>query len=245
MTLRITIGASDVAACIGSNPYKTPKEVMDQLLSKYFPSKGVKTDEEKAKELCTSNPLTTDLLDSIKKDSGTIDSTIITNRVNQVLKKLDLSGEDKKVITNFLHSKANTTHGIRREDKTAQHMIDSGIYTNLVKDNRFHKYTILETDIIHFSLVGRVDRLDIDKDGNTTLIEIKNRTKKLFGTMKEYEHIQVQSYLHLLDLENAKLIEQYKEDMNIFPITRDKNLWDTFILPNLIEFCNMVVKESQ
>jgi hypothetical protein len=149
-------------------------------LSKYFPDKGVKTDEEKAKEFCISNPLVTDLLASIKKDAGTVDSTIVTNRVNRVLEQLDLSGEDKKVVTNFLHSKANTTHGIRRENKTVQHMIDSGIYTKLVKDNRFHAYTILETETIHFCLVGRVDRLDIDTDGTTTLIEIKNRKNQMF-----------------------------------------------------------------
>jgi hypothetical protein len=87
--------------------------------------------------------------------------------------------------------------------------------------------------------VGKIDRLQVEEDGTKTLIEIKNRVNRLFYKVKDYENIQVQCYLQLLDLERAKLIEHYKKEdaLNTLLIVRDRDMWEGVIRPKLVEFC--------
>jgi hypothetical protein len=94
---------------------------------------------------------------------------------------------------------------------------------------------------VQYTIVGRIDRIEtlIDETGaeQKILIEIKNRTKKLFKTLFERENIQVQTYLQLTKLTSAKLVEQYNDEINTICIEKDDNYWDNIVLPALIEFC--------
>ena len=60
---------------------------------------------------------------------------------------------------------------------------------------------------------GKIDGVAI-KDDNKILIEIKNRTKTLFGELKDYEKPQIQMYLKLMELEKGHLVEHLKNDIN-------------------------------
>ena len=239
----ITIGASDVAACIGLNPYQSSESIVKKIISRYFPNNGVITNEQKAIELLASTEISTQINLDISTQAGAISTSVMNQIVKDASNKLDgvFEEEDKKLVVDYLQSKANTIHGIRNEDKTAE---DCNRQTDrmLIKDSRFHCFTLLQTEKYLFQLVGKIDRLELDEDGKMTLIEIKNRVNRLFNCVKEYEHIQVQTYLKLLDLENAKLIEQYrdKQTMNTFPILRDRTFWEETILPGLISFCKKI-----
>ena len=239
--ISITIGASDVAACIGLNPYKSQDDMMKTIMSKYFPKKGIKTNTEKAVELLATSDIGTQINLDIYNQAGNIKTSVMNDIVKDAADTLEnvFQGEDKKIVLDYLQSKANTTHGIRNEDKTAQSIVENGLGTKLIEDHTFHRFTLYETEKYKFHLVGRIDRLDVEEDGTTTLIEIKNRVNRLFNCVKEYEHIQIQTYLHLLDLEKANLIEQYRDQssMNAFPIERTRELWNNTILPGLVAFC--------
>ena len=92
-----------------------------------------------------------------------------------------------------------------------------------------------------YTIIGRIDRIETIIDENNVekkiLIEIKNRTKKLFKTLFERENIQVQTYLQLTKLTSAKLVEQYNDDIYKICIEKDDEYWNNIIFPALIEFC--------
>jgi hypothetical protein len=54
--------------------------------------------------------------------------------------------------------------------------------------------------------------------------------------VKEYEYIQIQTYLYLTGLNEAKLVEQYNTDTYTLPITKDSKYYENIILPELNSF---------
>jgi hypothetical protein len=99
---------------------------------------------------------------------------------------------------------------------------------------------------VTYSVVGKIDRIEERPDGSRTLVEIKNRTRGLFNKVYDYEMIQIQTYLQMLDLEDARLVEQYNSQVNSMPVKRDRDMWDNVIVPGLNAFCeelHAVVKQ--
>lgn len=245
--LTITIGASEVAACIGLNPYKTADDVMTALWSKHHPERGIQTNDQKAKALLATSEMGSALVTELKSQAGEIAPTDLQNKVADIKEQLKttFTGKDKAIVESYLQTKANTVQGTKCEDKTAIKLVEQGTCTKLMEDSTFYRHTLLKTDHHTFTIVGKIDRFDIGDDGTKTLIEIKNRAKRLFGCLKEYEHIQVQTYLQLVQLEKAKLVEQYPQSdtLNVFPIEKNQQWWEETILPGLIAFCQRVEEE--
>ena len=80
----------------------------------------------------------------------------------------------------------------------------------------------------------------MNEDGSRTLVEIKNRTKELFKRVRNYEEIQCQTYLQMMDdIEFCRLIEQYNEETMSYMIQRDDEKWKNEIFPKLINFCEV------
>ena len=89
-----------------------------------------------------------------------------------------------------------------------------------------------------FVVTGKIDRIEEREDGSRILVEIKNRTNRLFRRVVEYEFIQVQVYLQMLGLVHARLVEQYNTQVLSHDITRDEEMWSNVIEPGLREFCS-------
>ena len=87
-----------------------------------------------------------------------------------------------------------------------------------------------------FDIVGKIDGIE-EEDGTNILIEIKNRIKRLRKHVPEYEYVQVQTYLHMLGLNKAKLIEQYNTETHTEIVISDDKYWNEIILPELKRFC--------
>ena len=67
---------------------------------------------------------------------------------------------------------------------------------------------------------------------------------RLFKSVPKYELVQVQIYMRLINLDNAKLVEQYKDDIYTHIIKRDDILIND-ILSKLKLFCENVYTKSQ
>ena len=83
-----------------------------------------------------------------------------------------------------------------------------------------------------------MDRIEqIGED--VVIIEIKNRMKRLFRMVPDYEFIQVQTYMQIvpLNVQRTKVIQQYQDETNTIIVERDDNLWKEEILPLLTQFC--------
>jgi len=79
------------------------------------------------------------------------------------------------------------------------------------------------------------------------VIEIKNRMYKLFNEVREYEWLQVQTYLDVYDLERAVLVEYLNdgggdEDMKVNKIERDRKFWNDVVLVELRKYFGVLLK---
>jgi len=139
-------------------------------------------------------------------------------------------------VIEHIRSKVYTSHGTRTEDRTADKVVaDTGV--RLERDDAFHTLPICQLDDNNYVIVGKVDRIEVAPDGSRTLVEIKNRTNRLFRRVVDYENIQIQVYLQMLGLVHARLVEQYNNQVATHNVDRDEELWANEVIPKLKEFC--------
>lgn len=237
----VTISASDVAACIGKNPYKSPDEIRTKILAKYGADKTVKTKDQEVEALLATHADAQSLLAAITESAGVASAASVRQHVKEKLQSLqvDCSVEERKQIEKYMYSKAATIHGTKSEDRTAD-----CLGANVARDDAFYTYPLLTCMNVRFQIVGKIDRMQTEADGSKTIIEIKNRVRGLFGKVKEYEEIQVQTYMQLVGVEKAKLIEQDQSTgkINSYNLMRDETWWKE-MEQELIAFCETCVEK--
>jgi len=242
---KVIIKASEVAACIGKNPYKRPHEVLDEMWKKYSPDtfKGTtKTDRANA-ALDKSEVAKTIMISAVQSNPENSEEAekIFKEAAVQIQSNPDISKSDKKEILDHIRSKVYTSFGTKSEDKTAD-KVESDEKVKLIRDDNFYRFEVTCIEGTRYIIVGKIDRIEEKEDGTRVLVEIKNRTRGLFNEIKAYEMIQVQTYLQMLGLQKARLVEQYNTDTRSNDIERDDKLWNTLVLPGLVEFCNRLHK---
>ena len=231
----VTLKASDVASMIGSNPYKKPREIIDGLWFKYFPKtfKG-RTKEQEAEYTIRACPASQKLLEDVEKFKSTSSrSTDQKFRAisNQLESKSKLNERERALVVDHMRKVLFTNHGTEHEADTAN------CYDNMIEDDTFYNMDVSVLEGTVYRLVGKIDRIQVNGDGSRTLVEIKNRVKALFNNVREYEEIQCQTYMQMLDLKHCKLIEQHDEVRKVHMIERDDIRWKTEILPKIKMFC--------
>lgn len=232
---KVVLKASEVASMIDRNRFKKPDEVMMNLWCKYSPHtfKG-KTKEQLALEAIAASPIASSLLDDAQHFRS-IDSSSVEQKAravtNQLISRSGLEGDKLDAAKEYIRKTLYTNHGIRHEDKTAE------IDANFKVDETFYRYDVCTIEGTRYEIVGRIDRLVSNDDGSLTIVEIKNRANYLFKTVRDYEEIQCQTYMEMLNIDSCKLIEQYNEHMCTHLIQRKNDEWDTQVLPKLKNFC--------
>jgi len=226
--------ASEVASMIDKNRFKKPDEVMMNLWCKYSPQtfKG-KTKDQIAREAIESSPVASSILGDAERFKS-FNSSSVEQKSRAVMNQLQQCGltpKNLEAAQDYIRKTLFTNHGIRHEDHTAEK--DPTLRT----DDTFYTYEVCTIEGTRYDIVGRIDRIVTNEDGTLTVVEIKNRTRGLFKKVCDYEDIQCQTYMEMLNIDTCKLIEQYNEDMWTHLIRRDKNYWETVILPKLKNFC--------
>ncbi len=233
---RVIIKASEVAACIGLNNYRSPSNVIDDIWSKTSPEtfSGL-TKDQRNEQAVSSSPYMRELYESLMNIQTNSSDEVqnIIHVVNQMVDDADdLSLDHKSMVKDHMRKLVYTNHGIRAEDTTAD--LDGMV---LHKDETFYKLKIATIEGTDYVIVGRIDRYEKHDDGSRTIVEIKNRTKSLFNKVRDYEMVQVQTYLHMMGLSKARLVEQYNNTCKSYPIDKNEDLWVGMIKPGLENFC--------
>lgn len=207
------IKASDVAAIIGKNPYKSREDVLFQYIH------GKSKDDIAFESALSQEPEETQVL--------------IKNTIEQS-KREDLDATEKiqalpEKVKEYVKHEIYKNNGTHREKKVVEKH-------NVKRDTKWYSMKITE-DV---RLVGLIDgRKDED-----TIVEIKNRQKRLFGYVPLYEYIQCQVYMKLTGTEKCTLIEQFGENSNSFDIDFSYTMWELEILPALREFAQEITEEK-
>lgn len=149
-----------------------------------------------------------------------------------------LTPSEQQLLVDYLKKEVSTSHGIKAEKETAKGMAEISAIENSVfqEDQNYYSCSLLSTGLYTYQIVGRIDGLEVRPDGTLVLVEIKNRMRKLFYRLRDYENIQIQTYLYLTNLNHAKLVEQYNQQVNIIEVSREEKLYKTEILPKLKDF---------
>jgi hypothetical protein len=139
-------------------------------------------------------------------------------------------------VNDYIRSKVFTSFGTKSEDKTSD-KVEATEGVKLERDENFYNVEIATIHGTRYVITGKIDRIEVQPDGSRVLVEIKNRTRGLFNTVRGYEMVQVQTYLQMTGLTSARLVEQYNEETSSSSITRDQEFWDNLVMPKLVSFC--------
>jgi len=248
----VYIKASDVAACIGKNSFKSASEVLADYHKRYCPSTFVgltKIEEEleavqrmpEAEKQALFSAVETSTVSAVEMNS------LLESTAKKILSSPVMSAEDKEKVVSVLTGTLQTGLGTRVESVIAQKVVEQeGV--KLREDFEMYSLPLLKVGGTRYVLRGKIDRLQQEGD-EVVLVEIKTRARKLFNSLRDYENIQVQTYLQLLPaqlkIRRARLIEQYEDERNSFDIERDENLWKGSVLPGLLTFCQTLDKSMK
>lgn len=162
--------------------------------------------------------------DSFINNASIIDKT---NKFNEIKNNNSISEKIKSELLKKTDNIINTTHGITKEDSVIEQFekkfnikldVSQEYYKKRFKDNYF--------------IGGKVDGLLKDQ----YIVEVKNRVKGFFNTVRDYENVQIQLYLYILDLNEAKLVECYNSKMRITVIYKN-----TYFINEILESLNIFI----
>lgn len=232
---RVVLKASDVASMVGKNTFKKPDEVLTDLWAKYSPETFTgRTKEQLALEAIAGSTVAGDLLDDAKRFVSQNSSSVEQKAravANQLVARSGLEGPALKAAGEYIRKTLYVNHGTRHEETTAD--LDPTFKT----DDTFYTYDVCTIEGTLYQIVGRIDRLVANADGTLTIVEIKNRANKLFRTVRDYEEVQCQTYMEMLNIDSCKLMEQHDDQVFTHLIRRQKDRWDAETLPKLKNFC--------
>jgi len=221
MIMSIFISVSEVSACIGRNPYKARSEALLAAFKKFDPSGYRKSEQtferERVESVLAREPAFKDLLATSERSTkDRKDATENEQKMMAALKALDLTDREHKELTSHVRSTFNAAMGTQQESSVLAD-VRSYIGQDAHKDDRLYKRTMGTVEGIPWILGGRIDGLTPSGD----IVEIKNRTRRLFGRVPDYERVQVLCYCHLLDANKAYLIEKTQIDHAVHTIEFD------------------------
>lgn len=158
-------------------------------------------------------------------------SRALVNEQKKVLKEIDdlqVSQQDKDQFKKLVQSASNTVFGSRNEGGGVDIFVrETGKEIESKQTKLVHPFHTDTARGYQWNLIGKTDGLTTDGE----ILEIKNRQKELFNTVRDYEMCQVQCYLHMSNRDKAFLVEVLKRrgghnsDFNIIPIEKDPHYY--------------------
>lgn len=251
----INLYASQIASFIGKNPYTPSIKIFLKLWKTYFMDlQDVKESEKKkVKSLDKSDK------DHIKKYEKKLDADLIKN-IESICKKtnknIELKKEQKKLMENIkgldklsdfekkelnksVEGMFNKSFGTRKEVNAFEYYKDN-ISNEIIKNIQQKNVEVFTYKGYQLNIIGKLDAMKLDG----TIIEIKNRMYKLFDEIREYEWIQIQTYLFLYKLSKGEIVEfmnQGRPVLKVHPVKRDVDYWEIELLPNIIAYFKTLV----
>ena len=230
----IPIDATDVAAILGLNKYKTNlHEIVMKYWERGFPLKfhetqdklqkegikfvSVKTSDEQIEEVCSAKgiPIDFDVLEDVDE------------LLEQLNKEDDLDAAD---ITSF----CNKQMGIQFE-KSAIARYEEKFNVKVDAVDNYVKREFKDNGLCAWMVGGRVDGvIGFDK-----IIEIKNRKKGFYPCIPIYEILQLYTYMFAMDIHQASLVEMYDSEIKETHFIYTTG-YETYALSRLSKFCNFM-----
>ena len=160
----------------------------------------------------------------------------LKNNKNNIIKKLENeTKEEKKELKKNLDSLGNRNFGINHENQVLK-LLEEKRGIRVMEDTKFYKRNLFSTESLKWMIGGRID--GITEDG--TIIEIKNRIYRLFYRLRDYERIQIQTYMYIFRAENGVLVESRDGNINMIDVEFNEAKYEIIInkIKNFANFFN-------
>jgi hypothetical protein len=254
----VCIYASQLSSSIGLNRYISAARAAESTWQRIDP-KGYlaalrrnnrKTDDDILNEVLHRVPDIQCIFDAAttsKNSSREVESTYekLASHLHAI--EPSLRFDEKVIVQEALKRNVFTTWGNQEEFAVLEHLRES-LGMSCVTDETFYKEYMGDVDGHPWYIGGRVDALT--QDDPPTVIEIKNRVRRLFGRAPLHEQVQLQTYMRLVPntAPSGVLVECYKPrpdcppHINMIEVRRDTVFWDVVVMPKLTKFVHFVVR---
>ena len=235
---QLVLYASEIAIITGDNSYQKLSDFLVKLWQKYDNDDFNNCLESLQSQHSVKFVQTNDIenINNIEKKCGiNVQSEMknilknsknaeeVVQKKNQLLKKVESQVTDKnlkKELEKSVTNVVNTSYGIKNEDNVLQ-VYSKNRQITVHKVCEFRKRKIGN----NLYIGGKIDGLT----QNGEIVEIKNRMYKLFNNLREYERVQLQSYIYIFKLKKGYLVENFKDKINIIEELYDKKYMDSLI----------------
>ena len=260
--MNIYISASELAVLTKHNTYKDISEMYIKYWQKYFKSdyerilasisntnqkiKLPETASQSVARIAKEHNLKKEDVEKAFKSSNKKNVNSMNKDRESALKSMlkKVPKKEQELLTKSVNSVAFTNFGTKNEtsgvvqfEQLRNVMVETP--SNYYSENLF----MIEEHSNKpntWCIGGKIDGLYTNNDGDKVILEIKNRMRGLFNTLRDYEKVQCYAYMHILDLEQVSLVECYKTkdgtEMSVTDITWDDDFWETEIVDKLSYF---------
>jgi len=158
----------------------------------------------------------------------TSDKQKITNdAIDNLVKTGKIKDIEKQELLKQTESLINKTHGTLKEDSAIKIFEEKN---NVILDTTqvYYKYLVNKTSDYEWYIGGKMDGIYIDNinSENNYVVEVKNRMKGFFTSLREYELTQIQLYLLLIGYDKAKLVEKYNNKIRVTNVSKQQDYID-------------------
>ena len=258
----ISLPASKVAAMVGKNPYCKVSEIYDEMKCRITGEK-VKTlnDSEtlnkkeliklfknlnpnkimKPEDLNLERILKLSCKSAIKCKTTT-ECLVIEKDIKEKIANI-FPEKNLKLVGEFITKDINTNRGTINENKIIQNYNKRHFTTITDNNSQLYKYPLVDIKdsdgvLYKFHISAKIDGLQ-----DNILIEVKNRRNRLFTKIPTYEKIQMEIYLRILNLDTAKLVQNFNDTSSELLYNTDDVLWN-YILDNLYKFTYDLIEKE-
>ena len=237
---RLTISISQVAPLIGLDNYGNFPRIVCELWRRFNPSEfrefelrmksaghALANSSEMNDIWETDEKLGTNILEKVRSLNSNTGKTSADMTKSQaaisdyITQQTNLSSDKKAELIKKVCSITNKSHGVTNEDAIMDEFCKLSCKTlqgtqgwvEIPLSSHGASNNISVTDCaggdieLEWVLVGKYDGITTDGE----LVEAKMRQKGLFKSMRDYENVQVQLYLHALGCSNGFLVEGFSK----------------------------------
>jgi hypothetical protein len=164
------------------------------------------------------------------------------NMVFNLVSNLDISKEDKEFVSKQAESFINKSHGTLKENSAIE-MFETKYNVKLDISQQFYKKQVfIPNSNYEWYVCGKMDGIYVDSynDMNNYIVEVKNRTKSFFSTLRDYEKTQIHLYMWMTGFSKAKLVEKYNNKIRVTDIYNDNDYMN-----EILEYLKIFIKNFE
>lgn len=221
MKLKLFFKVSEVAIITGHNKFQSKRDyVLNFWKSHHFNDYLKYMDIFNYAEISDMDIIQTisennnvNIMDNIKESidvTNINDMNKIKNNINIKFNDTDINNSDKIQVMKSIDNVINTRYGVKNENNILT-LYENHTGNIIINNNIYYKRKVYEDLNIIIYMCGKIDGMIKNQD---SIIEIKNRIKRLSYTLKDYEKVQLMCYMHLFQFTFGQLIEGYCQDNN-------------------------------